>query len=326
MKKDRYLRFDGIDKEASRLIYGTGTPRIASGDEGEALACLDRAWESGFRTFDTAHSYGLAEERLGAWMAARGVRDELVLVDKGCNPGQKGSDDTLSAETIRRQVRQSQERLQTDHFEFYLLHRDDKTKPVAEVVEVLNELKDEGVIDYFGVSNWEKERIQEAALYAREHGLEGFSVISPSFSLADLSQDLWGGSVTISGDDNADFRVWLEGSQMPVFNYSSLARGYLSGRYDPEGDSPIEDCLHSVSIREYDSPSNRGRLSRAFALSREKGCSVSQICLAWVLGQRMNLFPIVSPSSTRHMEENMAALDLDLSDEELAWLQDGERA
>lgn len=326
MKRDRYLKFEGIDKRASRLIYGTGTPRISSGDEGEAFACFDRAWESGFRTFDTAHSYGHAEERLGAWMAARGVRDQLVLVDKGCNPGQKGSDETFSAETIRRQVRQSQERLQTDHFEFYLLHRDDRTKPVAEVVEVLNELKDDGVIGYFGVSNWEKERIQEAALYAREHGLEGFSVISPSFSLADLSQDLWGGSVTISGDDNADFRTWLEGNQMPIFNYSSLARGYLSGRYDPEGGKPIEECLHSVSIREYDSPRNRGRLSRAFALSREKGCSVSQICLAWVLGQGMNLFPIVSPSSARHMEENMAAFDLDLSDEELAWLQDGDRA
>lgn len=323
MKKEFYLRIEGIPQKASRLVYGTGTPMISGDDEGMAFACFDRAWQCGFRTYDTAHTYGNSEKYLGDWMTERNCRDQIVLIDKGCNPGQKGYDDVFSAETIRDQVRQSQERLQTDHFEFYLVHRDDETKPVDEIVEVLNELKDCGAFTYFGVSNWRKERIQAANRYAKEHGLTGLSAISPSFSLAELASDLWGGSVTISGDSNKEFRAWLEKSQMPVFNYSSLARGYLSGRYDPDSGKPIEECLHEVSIREYDSPKNRARLSRAFALAREKNCSPTQICLAWVLGQKMNLFPIVSPSSIQHMNENIEAFDIPLSERELNWLENG---
>ena len=323
--KSLYLTFDEIkNKQASRLIYGTGTPLIAGEDKEMAFACFDLAWQCGFRTYDTAHTYGNSEKYLGEWMAKRGNRDQLVLIDKGCNPGQAGYNETFSVDTIRSQVKESQNRLQTECFDFYLIHRDDETQPVDSIVEVLNELKSQGAIIHFGVSNWKKERIQAANQYAEEHGLTGFSAISPSFSLADLANDLWGGSITLSGKENAGFRSFLEQNQMPVFNYSSLARGYLSGRYDPDGGKPIEGCLHEVSIREYDSPENRDRLRRAFQLAREKGCSPTQICLAWVLGQKMNLFPIVSPSSKEHMEENMKTFEISMSEKELHWLETGE--
>lgn len=322
--KHFYQTFEGIQKQVSRLVYGTGIPLITGDDKEMAFACLDRAWQCGFRTYDTAHTYGNAEKFLGEWMLRRGNRDQIVLIDKGCNPGQIGYEETFSAATIRSQVKESQYRLQTDHFEFYLLHRDDETKPVDEIVEVLNELKAQGVMTYFGVSNWRQKRIQEANQYALEHGLIGFTAISPSFSLADLSNDLWGGSITLSGEENLGFRSWLEKNQMPVFNYSSLARGYLSGRYDPNGGKAIEECLHEIPIREYDSPQNRERLRRAFSLAKEKNCTPTQICLAWVLGQKMNLFPIVSPSSLKHMEENVKAFEIPMSDHELCWLETGE--
>lgn len=324
MMKSLYFKFNGIEKQASRLIYGTGIPLITGDDEEMAFSCFDRAWECGFRTYDTAHTYGNSEKYLGDWMAQRGNRDQVVLIDKGCNPGQAGFDETFSADTIRSQVRESQNRLQTDYFEFYLIHRDDETKPVDAIVEVLNELKAQGAIKYFGVSNWRQKRIQAANQYAAGHGLTGFSAISPGFSLAELANDPWGGSITLSGDQNSDFRSWLEENQIPVFNYSSLARGYLSGRYDPDGGKPIEECLHETPIREYDSPKNRDKLRRAFQLAREKNCSPTQICLAWVLRQKMNLFPIVSPSSLKHMEENMKAFEIPMSEQEIQWLETGE--
>jgi aryl-alcohol dehydrogenase-like predicted oxidoreductase len=210
--------------------------------------------------------------------------------------------------------------LQTEKFEFYILHRDDESKPVDEIVEVLNELKSAGTITYFGGSNWKMYRIRQANAYAKAHGLTGFTALSPNFSMTPLAHDLWGGSVTISGDGNQDYRAWLEETQYPVFNYSALARGYLSGRYHPAAGAAIEECLGSVPIGEYDCPDNRARLDRAFALAEKKNCSPTQLALAWLLNQKMNLFPIVSPGSSKHMEENMDAFKINLTEEEMEWL------
>ena len=77
----QYRKLTGIDKKASGLVYGT-VPSVAQGDCVRAFEDLDRAWEAGFRTFDTAPAYGMAEETFGKWIESRGVRDELVLLDK----------------------------------------------------------------------------------------------------------------------------------------------------------------------------------------------------------------------------------------------------
>ena len=189
------IKIEGIDAPLSRLVYGTGTAILEGDDQQAAFECLDMAWEAGFRVFDTAHSYKQAEENLGAWMDKRRVRKEIVLLDKGCNPGQNGSEDIFSADTIRSHMTESLRRLKTEKVEFYILHRDDETKPVDEIVEVLNEYKDKGIIGKFGGSNWRLPRILEANEYARAHGLAGFEAISPCFSLAELATDPWVGSV-----------------------------------------------------------------------------------------------------------------------------------
>lgn len=308
----------GIEKEFSPLVYGTGTRACAGEDVGLAIHTLDLAWESGFCVFDTANSYGKAEENLGKWLIHSGHRNEVALLDKGCNPGQKGSEDVFNAATIQKQLALSLDRLQTESVEMYILHRDDITKPVDEIVEMLNEVKAKGLIQKFGGSNWTLTRIQEANKYAKQHGLEGFTVCSPNFCLADLEWDPWGSSVTLSRD--FAYQKWLKEIQMPVFNYSSLARGYLSGTFNPDGNKAIEDCISPVPIEEYDSSENRERLRRAWQLSEKKGCSISQLCLAWVLCQDMNMFPIVSPGSKEHMTDNMGALDVKLSREEITWL------
>ncbi|MCR5626925.1 MAG: aldo/keto reductase, partial [Lachnospiraceae bacterium] len=257
----KYTNIDEINKPLSRFVYGT-TSASFEGDEPKAFDSLDAAWEAGFRVFDTAHSYGEAERVLGKWLEKRGCREETVILDKGLNPGQKGFDDVYSADTIREQFKMSLDRLQTDHVEMYILHRDDPTKPVDEIVEVLNELKADGKIIRFGGSNWTMKRTKEANAYAEKHGLIPFSVCSPSYSLAKLENDPWGGSVTLTGDDNKPFRDWLTQNQMPVFNYSALARGYLSGKYHSDDSIPIEACLGSGTIAEYKSEENRLRLGR----------------------------------------------------------------
>lgn len=317
------IQIEGMDSPLSRLVYGTGTAILEGDDQQAAFACLDMAWEAGFRVFDTAHSYKRAEENLGAWMDKRGVREEIVLLDKGCNPGQNGSEDIFSADTIRSHIAESLRRLKTEKVEFYILHRDDETKPVDEIVEVLNEYKDRGIIGKFGGSNWRLPRILQANEYAGKHGLTGFEVISPCFSLAELATDPWGGSISMARRENEDLRKWAEKEAVCVFPYSALARGFLSGKYRTDGQKTIEECLGWGTIAEYDCPKNRKRLQRAEQLADRKGHTVSQICLAWLLAQDMQVFPIVSPTKESHVKDNAEALQIVLDQEEVTWLENG---
>lgn len=317
----KYTRLEGIDKDISKLAYGTPLC-LMEGKVEESMACLETAYNYGFRVFDTAHSYGKAEEMIGIWMKECHRRSDVVLHDKGFNPGQNDSDDIFSADTIKAQIEMSLERLQTDYLDFYVLHRDDESKDSAEIIDVLNQYKKQKIIGRFGVSNWSLKRLKEANAYAEKNGLEGFSSCSPCYSLADFERDPWGGSIAISGEQNQDYRDWLSENQMPVFNYSALARGYMSGMYKTYVNKPIEEMLWWGPIQEYHSPKNEVRLKRVEEMAREKNCGVSTISLAWLMAQPMNLFPIVNPTGEKHIEEAIAALSLKLSQEESSWLMD----
>lgn len=315
-----YTELENCNKKASRLVYGTGNTPIMGEDVGAAKECIQTAYDCGFTIFDSAYAYGHAEKNFGHWLAQTGNRENVIIFDKGCNPGQDGSEDVMSDELIRRQNAESLDRLQTDYVDFYVLHRDEPEYPVEKVIDVLNELKDDKKIRKFGVSNWTLPRIIEANAYAKTHGLEGFSVLSPAYSMVDFVSDPWGRSVALSGEANREMREWYENQEMPVFPYSSLARGYLSGKFRTDVDKPIEECLWWAPIQEYDCEENRVILARAEKMAREKDVTVSQIALAWLLHQPMDIYPIVSPSSEKHMLDNIAALHLSLTKEEIDWL------
>lgn len=317
----QYITLEGISAPLSRMIFGTNA-RMVTDDSGEAAECLDMAWEIGFRAFDTAHSYGTSEQNIGAWLSKRGNRSNMVILDKGCNPGQSGSADTFSGKTVREQLKMSLDRLQTDYVDIYALHRDDESKPVDEIVETLHALKEEGKIRRFGGSNWKMYRVRQANEYAEKHGMSGFSVLSPAYSLADYVHDPWGGSVTLSGEENKGYRDWLTQTQMPVLNYSSLARGFLSGRFRSVDEKDIGKYLKEGTIKEYYDAANITRLKRAEELAGKKGATVSQICLAWLFAQELNLFPLAAPSTEAHMKEVTASLDIQLTKEECEWLHD----
>ena len=178
----------------------------------------------------------------------------------------------------------------------------------------------EGKIRSFGASNWHYTRIEQANEYAYSHNLSGFSFGSPAFSLAEVVGDPWGGSVHISGSDNADARVWFQKNRIPVFPYSSFARGFFSGKYRTDRDKDPSDVLPSWTCEEYACPDNIERLRRAEQLADEKGYTVGQINLAWILAQPILCCPIFSPSSVRHIEDNLKGMDIKLSEQECRWL------
>lgn len=315
-EKSIYRAIPYVDKPVSRILYGTATPALKAGHDEFEL--LDAVLEMGITTFDTARVYGQAEACMGRWMAARGNRDKLVLLSKCAHPHQGRK--RVSEAEIREDFRISSQELQTDYIDIYLLHRDDEDKDVALAVEVMNALHAEGKIGAFGGSNWTHRRIAEANEYAYAHNLIPFTVSSPNFGLAEKVTELLVGGVSIAGPKRAGERAWYAETQMPVVAYSSLARGFFSGKVKSTDEGKLGSILEPSAVTEYESPENFQRLARCEILAREKGCTVSQIALAWILGQEVNAFPVVSASTIGRMEQNVQALHLDLTKEELAWL------
>ena len=167
---------------------------------------LDAAFEAGITTFDTARLYGKAESVLGDWVRRRNLRGKVNILTKGCHPA--NDEPRVSPQVIREELEISLEQLQTDYVDIYLLHRDDPNVEVGPIVECLNQLKEEGKIKVFGGSNWTLQRLSQANEYASSHGLQPFSISSPSFSLVEMVRDPWGGSVWLSGPSRAADREW----------------------------------------------------------------------------------------------------------------------
>ncbi len=314
----KYGRVEGIDKPVSRLVQGT---LMLSTDDLEAnIEFLDGIRALGCNSFDTAQIYGNgeAERTLGAWMDLRGNRSDVFILSKG---GHHNADRRrVTVFDIASDLFDSLARLKTDYIDLYLLHRDDPGVPVGPLVEALNEHTSEGRIRAFGGSNWSVNRILEANLYARNHGLMPFVASSPNFSLAVRKEEIWEGCLSISGPRGAEERAWYRQSQMPVFTWSSLAQGFFSGRLTRGNISEMGNEMPEGCVQVYGYEENFSRLDRAIELASERGKTVAQIALAFLFNQPLNTFTLAGCRSVEESRLNQEAMDIRLSPEELDWL------
>ena len=303
----KYGRVAGLDKPVSRLVIGCDNQRSYP----HAAAILDGFVEAGGNCFDTAFGYGggLQERLLGQWMKNRGsVRDELVVIVKGahtpnCDPA-----------NLTSQLHTSLERLGIDRADLYMMHRDNPAVPVGEFVNVLNEHHAAGRIGAFGGSNWSVARVQEANAYAAARGLQGFTLVSNNFSLARMVEPVWGGCISAS---DAESRAWFTQTQAALFAWSSQARGFFLPQPPPRiGNSPTEDEI----VRCWHSDDNFQRRERALALARERGVEAINVALAYVLCQPFPTFALFGPRTLEEIRTSLPGLTMDLSPEELAWL------
>ena len=311
-----YLEFEQLSIPISQMIYGTAIRPLKDGKNADEI--LDEVFRQGITTFDTARSYGQCETEFGKWIAKRGVREKINILTKGCNPDQTGV--KFTPEILRGELTKSLEELQTTYTDLYALHRDDPAVPVEVFIETLNEFKAEGKVRAFGASNWKYQRMDAANEYAYAHNLEGFSFGSPAFSMAVVVRDPYGGSVHLSGDENEEARNWFMENNIPVFAYSSFARGFMSGKYRTDMKERITEILSPWTCQEYVCEENLERLRRAEKLAAEKGITVGQVNLAWILAQPLTCCPIFSPSTVEHLLENLKGLDVKLTEEEIMWL------
>ena len=297
-----YGRIPGLDKDVSRLVMGVDNQATL----GHATAMFDDFVERGGNAFDTAYIYGggLMERLLGQWVANRGVRDDVVIIGKGahtphCDP-----------ESIVRQLDETLDRLQTDHLDLYLMHRDNEGIPVGEFVDVLDEQVRAGRIRAFGGSNWSIARYQEALAYADANGKQRFSALSDHFGLAHALDVPWAGCRYVT--DDAD-REWLESTGTTLLPWSSQARGFFA-RADRDNTSDEE------LVRCYYSDGNFERLARARQLASELDVAPTAVALAYVLAQSFPTFPLFGPRSIEETRTSMAGVDVSLTDEQVRWL------
>ncbi|MCU1528026.1 MAG: oxidoreductase [Frondihabitans sp.] len=303
----RYGRIDGIDRPVSRLVMGVDNqPDLA-----HASAIFDHFFEQGGNTFDTGYIYGGGdhERRLGRWIANRGVEDDVVVITKGahtphCDP-----------ESITRQLFESLERRGTDHADIYLMHRDNPDVPVGEFVDVLDEHWRAGRIRVYGGSNWTPARFDEANAYARANGKHEFSILSNHFGLAEAYDVPWAGCEHATDPES---KRWLAERNIPLFPWSSQARGFFTGRARPDDTSDAE------LVRCYYSDDNFERLRRAEELGAKYGVAATAIALAFVLNQPFPTFPLFGPRTISEARSSMEAVSIELSPREAAWLDLGE--
>jgi len=291
-----------------------------------SLRLLDDVFDLGCTAFDTAHVYGSGdnERAFGRWIHSRGVRDQVVILGKGAHHNRDRR--RVTPFDITADIYDSLARMGVDYIDLYVLHRDDPEAPVGPIVEVLNEHKAAGRIHAFGGSNWHHERLIAANAYAAAHRLTPFAVSSPNFSLAIQFKEPWENCVSITGDQQAAARRFYAESQMPVFAWSSLAGGFFSGRFRPENLDRFDKYLDRLCVESYCYPANFERLDRAQALAAQRGVSIPQIAMAYVMDQPWQTFALVGCANRGEFEANAAALAIKLTSAEVTWLETGGNA
>ncbi|HLZ10491.1 MAG TPA: aldo/keto reductase [Chloroflexota bacterium] len=322
----RYGSVPGVGDRVSRLVMGSMV--FSTDPERFENTCqlLDRFVEVGGTTVDTARVYakGTSERAFGDWLRKSGRRDQMVVIGKGAHHDNLTMVRRVTPAAIHEDIETSRREMQLETIDIYILHKDDTDAAVGPIVEALNEEVAAGHIKSFGGSSWSHQRLDEANAYAEAHHLQPFSVSSPNLALAVPNEPMWEGCVSIAGD--ADALAWYERTRMPIFAWSSQARGFFSGRFSPEVTKGETEDAQNV-IRTYFSEANWDRYRRAGELAAEKGRTRQQIVLAWVLAQPLEVFALIGPANVAELEDSLGALDVELTADEIAWLNlEGERS
>jgi aryl-alcohol dehydrogenase-like predicted oxidoreductase len=266
---------------------------------------------AGVNFIDTAdvYSMGGAERLLGQSLKNLGVkRSDVVIASKvygevGAGPNDRGA----SRGHIMDGVQRSLERLQLDHIDLYQIHAHDPVTPIEETLRALDDLTRQGVVRYVGVSNWSAWRIAKALGVAECRGYARFETLQAYYSIAgrDLEREL----VPMVEEEKLGLLIW-----------SPLAGGLLSGKFGPGAPNPADSRRASFDFPIVD----KERAWKCVAVMREigdaKGVSVARIGLAWLLHQKAVTSVIIGAKTAAQLADNLAAVDVVLTPEELARL------
>lgn len=289
------------------MMFGSQTDEETSAD------IIDRALDAGINFLDTANVYGRgkSETAVGKALKRNGRRDAVVLGTKvfarmGDDPNAEGN----HRRHVIEQCEASLRRLQTDWIDLYQIHRPMPEIPIDETLRALDDLVRAGKVRYVGTSTFAAWQLVESLWAAKELGLNRFVTEQPPYNLLDrrIERELVPMAITYG---------------FALIPWSPLAGGFLTGKYKRGQDKP-PDARHSAGrfYGDHFTDAAFDVVERLEEVARDKGCTPSQLALAWCMHQPGITSPIAGPRTVEHIEDNLGAVDVAVSDEDRARLDD----
>ena len=296
---------DDLEKDASRLAFGCDNQTSSL----HAFTMFDHFYGAGGRIFDTAYLYnnGKGDKYLGDWINSRQLEDKIIVLGKGAHTPE------CEPKFIKPQIIESLQRLNIEKLDIFCLHRDNPEVPVAEFIDALNEIKDEGLINLIGASNWGLERFSEAQDYAQASKREAFKVLSNNFSLAEMIDPVWPGCVGV----NDDYINYLIENKIMLFPWSSQARGFFIKKKEVTSNEHFSNPSLEEEKRVWHDERNLKRRAKCFEMAKQKNVEPIQIALAYVLHKSSLIFPLIGPRTIFETNSSIKATQILLSDEEM---------
>jgi 1-deoxyxylulose-5-phosphate synthase len=310
-----YMRLGNTGLEVSRICLGMmsfGEPERGnqkwSLSEEDSRRLIEKAITSGITFFDTANVYsaGSSEEITGRALRDFTDREDVVLATKvhgRMHPGPNGGG--LSRKAILRELEASLRRLGTDYVDLYQIHRWDPNTPIEETLEALDSAVRSGKVRYLGASSMWAWQFSKALHLAGEHGWHRFVSMQDHYNL-------------LNREEEREMLPLCADEGIGVIPWSPLARGRLTRDWDETTARSETDAFGAKLYTEGD----RVIVDRVAEIAEQRGISRAQVALAWVLAQPVVTAPIVGVTKDHHLDDAVAAVDVQLSTEEIARLEE----
>jgi aryl-alcohol dehydrogenase (NADP+) len=296
------------------MSYGTSKWRDWILDEAESRPIVNRALDLGINFFDTADMYsaGVSEEVTGRALWDYAPRDEVVLATKVYFPTNPDDPNArgLSRKHIMDAIDASLQRLGTDYVDLYQIHRWDDTTPIEETLEALHDVVKAGKARYIGASSMYAWQFAKALYLADMNGWTRFISMQNHMNL-------------IYREEEREMLPLCREEGVGVIPWSPLARGFLTRPQERTREQPTTRAKSDTFAHQmYYQPEDYDVVDRVVSLARERDVSPAQIALAWLLHKPGVTAPIIGATKMAHLEEAVEAVEIELSDEEIAALEE----
>jgi len=305
-----YENLGNTGLKVSRICLGTGFR--GARDDALCRATIARAADLGINFIDVANVYGRGRSERIVGEVLKGRRDQFVVTSKvGSSVGPDPNDRGLSRVHIMREVERSLSQLRTDYLDVYLVHHVDPTTPIEETLRALDDLVHQGKVRYIGCCNFAAWQVCKALWVSDRLSATSFVCVQNFYNLLDRSEE-------------RELMPFCRSEELGMMVYSPLAVGLLTGRFR-HGQPPPKDTPWGRGRSGFEnimSPAADRVVETLDRIGNERGKTIAQVTLAWVLSHPEVSTAIIGPDRPEHVEENIGGADWILSSEDRAALDD----